>query len=98
MDRHKQAADDTVNMVVTSIDSVGDAKFRALAAGAMLDAVPTLQRGLRQLRQEAVLELRREGLSHAEVAKELGISRARAQQIAEGKTSGKRQESKVAEA
>lgn len=63
---------------------------RAKQAGIALNAVPQLQGWLRQVRQDAVLEMRAEGLSHAEVGKQLGISRARAQQIAEGRTTGKR--------
>lgn len=63
---------------------------RAKEVGAALNAVPELQKWLRQLRQDAVLELRDGGLSHAEVGKLIGTSRARAQQIAEGRTTGRR--------
>lgn len=70
---------------------------RAKRIGAALDAVPKLQRWLRQVRQEAVQEMRATGLSHADVAKELGVSRARAQQIAEGRTTGKRADTTAAE-
>lgn len=67
-----------------------DASARAQEVGAALNAVPELQKWLRQLRQDAVLELRADGLSHAEVGKVIGTSRARAQQIAEGRTTGRR--------
>ncbi|MFD6180040.1 hypothetical protein [Streptomyces goshikiensis] len=67
-----------------------DASERAKEVGVALNAVPELQKWLRQLRQEAVLELRADGLSHAEVGKLIGTSRARAQQIAEGRTTGRR--------
>lgn len=67
-----------------------DAGARAQEVGAALNAVPELQKWLRQLRQDAVLELRADGLSHAEVGKVIGTSRARAQQIAEGRTTGRR--------
>ncbi|MEV5451531.1 sigma-70 family RNA polymerase sigma factor [Streptomyces sp. NPDC052535] len=63
---------------------------RAKDVGAALNAIPELQRWLREVRQSAVQGMRADGMSHAEVGKELGISRARAQQIAEGRTSGKR--------
>ncbi|MEV6806720.1 sigma-70 family RNA polymerase sigma factor [Streptomyces sp. NPDC051132] len=69
-----------------------DATQRAKSASAALQAIPDLQRWLREVRQGAVLELRSTGMSHAQVAAELGISRARAQQIAEGRTTGKRAE------
>ncbi|MER6350636.1 sigma-70 family RNA polymerase sigma factor [Streptomyces sp. NPDC001634] len=68
----------------------GDPTQRAKAVGVALQAIPELQHWLREIRQGAVKEMRDEGMSHAEVGKELGLSRARAQQIAEGRTSGKR--------
>lgn len=68
----------------------GDAIQRAKDVGAALQAIPDLQKWLREIRHEAVREMRDNGLSHAQVAAELGISRARAQQIAEGRTTGKR--------
>lgn len=67
-----------------------DASARAQEVGVALNSVPELQKWLRQLRQDAVLELRADGLSHAEVGKVIGTSRARAQQIAEGRTTGRR--------
>ncbi|MDQ0758713.1 sigma-70 family RNA polymerase sigma factor [Streptomyces canus] len=68
----------------------GDPTQRAKTVGAALQAIPELQHWLREIRQSAVQEMRDDGMSHAEVGKELGLSRARAQQIAEGRTSGKR--------
>lgn len=65
---------------------------RAKAASDALQAIPDLQRWLRELRQSAVQAMRAGGMSHADVAAELGVSRARAQQIAEGRTTGKRAE------
>jgi hypothetical protein len=71
-----------------------DPAARARTAGNALKAVPELQKWLRRVRQDAVLELRGSGYSHADVAKEIGTSRARAQQIAEGRTTGKRADPK----
>jgi hypothetical protein len=68
----------------------GDPTQRAKSVGTALQAIPKLQQWLREIRHGAVQEMREDGLSHAQVAAELGISRARAQQIAEGRTSGKR--------
>lgn len=68
----------------------GDATRRAKGVSVALQAIPDLQKWLREIRQGAVQEMRDGGLSHAQVAAELGISRARAQQIAEGRTTGKR--------
>lgn len=67
-----------------------DPTERARGVGKVLEAIPALQHWLREIRQGAVQEMRSAGMSHAEVGKELGISRARAQQIAEGRTTGKR--------
>ncbi|MER7964898.1 sigma-70 family RNA polymerase sigma factor [Streptomyces ardesiacus] len=72
------------------LSAPGDPAERAKAAGAALQAVPKLQQWLRDIRQQAVGEMRDEGMSHAEVGAVLGVSRARAQQIAEGRTTGKR--------
>jgi DNA-directed RNA polymerase specialized sigma24 family protein len=67
-----------------------DPTDQAKLLGAALAAVPDLQRWLREARQTAVLAMRADGMSHADVAKALGTSRSRAQQIAEGRTTGKR--------
>jgi hypothetical protein len=63
---------------------------RAKNVGKVLEAIPALQHWLREIRQGAVQEMRDGGMSHADVGKELGVSRARAQQIAEGRATGKR--------
>ncbi len=69
----------------------GDPTRRAKDVSAALRAIPELQKWLREIRHAAVHEMRdEEGMSHAEVAKEIGTSRARAQQIYEGRTTGKR--------
>jgi hypothetical protein len=68
----------------------GDAIQRAKDVGAALQSIPELQHWLREIRQDAVREMREGGMSHAAVGAELGLSRARAQQIAEGRTTGKR--------
>ena len=70
---------------------------RAEVLGKALADVPKLQAWLRRARQDAVLEMRAEGLSHGDVGKALGISRARAQQIAEGRTTGKRKSDDAAD-
>jgi len=80
-----------------SLAEQGTPTERAKSVGKVLEAIPELQHWLREVRQGAVQEMRDEGMSHAEVGKELGLSRARAQQIAEGRTTGKRAEAKAAE-
>lgn len=70
-----------------------DPTERAKAFAAAIEAVPELQTWLRQGRQEAVREMyaqmRAEGKSYTDVGKELGVTRARAQQIAEGYVGGR---------
>lgn len=74
--------------VTGAFAGIGDPTDRARAAGAMLEAVPDLQRSLREIRQNAVRELRAQGLSHAEVGEAIGVHRNRAAQIAGGRTGG----------
>ena len=65
---------------------IPDPTDRARALGDALNHLPEVQAQLRQGRQAAVLEMRSAGMSHADVAEKLGVTRSRAQQIAEGKT------------
>lgn len=71
---------------LAALADVADPAERARQVKAALDQMPAIQAELRQIRQAAVLELRAAGLSHAQVAEEIGVTRSRAQQIAEGKT------------
>lgn len=86
---HTQNATATIEGIKTTLNEITDPTDRAKAASALLDAIPTLQSALREIRQTAVLELRAQGLSHNEVGIAIGTSRSRAQQIAEGRTSGR---------
>lgn len=69
-----------------AIADVEDPAERARQAGAALAELTKVQAELREVRQGAVLEMREDGLSHAQVAEQLGVTRSRAQQIAEGRT------------
>lgn len=80
-----------------ALKRIADPTKRAKALTDALNAVPDVQNELRQARQDAVIEMRAEGMSHATVATALGISRARAQQIAEGRASGKRKDPETAD-
>jgi len=74
--------------------AITDPADRAAALNTALAALPDINAELRAARQAAVQELRAtRGMSHADVAALLGISRGRAQQIAEGRTTGKRADS-----
>lgn len=63
---------------------------RAQALGAALDAMPDLQAWISTARREAVLAMRAEGQSYGDIATNLGFSRSRAQQIVEGRITGRR--------
>ncbi|MFB6392677.1 sigma factor-like helix-turn-helix DNA-binding protein [Polymorphospora lycopeni] len=75
------------------LTAIPDPAKRAVAITKALADLPEVTAELREARQNAVLELRSDqGLSHAQVADLLKVSRARAQQIAEGRTTGKRRD------
>jgi hypothetical protein len=65
----------------TSVDMAG-------AVGKVLNALPDVHSKLRAMRQQAVLELREQGRSLAEIGELLGLHRNRVQQIAEGRVGG----------
>jgi DNA-directed RNA polymerase specialized sigma24 family protein len=69
-----------------AIADIPDLVERGKALSDALKKLPDVQAELRQARQDVVLALREQGWSHAQVAAEFGLTRSRAQQIAEGKT------------
>jgi DNA-directed RNA polymerase specialized sigma24 family protein len=79
-----------VQRVIDALENIGDAADRAKAAGELLLSWPDLHRQVREVRQQAVLVMRQQGLSYAEIGRALDISKARAQQIAEGRLSGRK--------
>lgn len=79
-----------VQRVIEQLESIGDAGERAIAAGALLKDWPRLHRQVREVRQQAVIVLRQQGMSHADIGRLLGITKARAAQIAEGRLTGRR--------
>jgi Spy/CpxP family protein refolding chaperone len=79
-----------IDQALKDLSGYTDPRDRAIVASAALGACPDLAAGMKKQRHQAVQELRAGGLSHQDVADLLGLTRARAQQIAEGRTSGKR--------
>ena len=73
-----------VTDVVDSLESLEDPAERAKRAGRLLAAWPAQGARLREIRQEAVVALRADKVSYREIAKTLGISLARVQQIEAG--------------
>lgn len=70
--------------VVDSLEVLEDPAERAKRAGQLLAAWPAQGSRLREIRQEAVIAMRGQGVSYREIAKVLGISLARVQQIEAG--------------
>lgn len=65
-----------------------------IATEAVEAARSTFMAGARQIRQEAVQQLRDDGLSLGDISKLLGIDRTRLHQISTGVTGGKRKTEK----
>lgn len=73
-----------VTDVVDSLEALEDPTERAKKAGQLLAAWPLQGSRLREIRQEAVVAMRGQGDSYREIARRLGISLARVQQIEAG--------------
>ena len=70
--------------VVDSLESLEDPAERAMRAGQLLAAWPMQGSRLREIRQAAVVAMRADNVSYRNIAKRLGISLARVQQIEAG--------------
>lgn len=80
-----------VQAVIERVIATPDPAERARTIGRVLELIrTTINPLLRDARQAAVQEMRSAGMSHQDVAAELGVARGRAQQIAEGRRTGKR--------
>jgi DNA-directed RNA polymerase specialized sigma24 family protein len=73
-----------VTDVVDSLEELEDPAERAKRAGRLLAAWPDQGSRLRKIRQEAVMAMRANRVSYRDIAKTLGISLARVQQIEAG--------------
>lgn len=73
-----------VTDVVDSLEALEDPAERAKRAGQLLAAWPVQGSRLREIRQEAVVAMRAQKVSYRQIAKTLGISLARVQQIEAG--------------
>lgn len=69
---------------VDSVQAVQDPIDQAVRAGELLALWPEQQARLREIRQQAVLRMRADKVSYRSIAKMLGISLARVQQIEAG--------------
>jgi hypothetical protein len=73
-----------VTDVVDSLEALEDPAERAQRAGRLLAEWPAQGSRLREIRQEAVVAMRANKVSYRQIAKTLGISLARVQQIEAG--------------
>lgn len=73
-----------VTEVVDSLEALDDPAERAKRAGRLLAAWPDQGARLRKIRQEAVAAMRAQKISYREIAKMLGVSLTRVQQIEAG--------------
>ncbi|MFE0036811.1 hypothetical protein [Streptomyces sp. NPDC059015] len=76
-----------VRLVIETVDSLAeldDPAERARRAGRLLAEWPAQGSRLREIRQAAVVAMRAENVSYRQIAKTLGISLARVQQIEAG--------------
>jgi hypothetical protein len=73
---------------IGAIKKIRDPAARAVEIGKRMKAIPDYQKALREMRQEAVLELRAKGMTYSEIGTAIGLHRNRVQQIAEGRTAG----------
>lgn len=81
--------DEEVQRVLDSIDVLGEAESptaRAKRLTELLDAMPETQSKVREMRQQAVIEMRDSGMTLRAIAAELGISFGRVRDIIEGVT------------
>lgn len=70
---------------IDRIEAIADPGERAIEIGKVLNALPETQGKLRTMRQAAVQQMRAAGLTYTEIGERLGVERARAWQIGEGK-------------
>jgi hypothetical protein len=73
---------------IDNIDTIADPAERAREVGRRLNAIPAWNALLREKRQAAIQEMRGQGMSWAEIGREIGMHRNRVQQIGEGRTGG----------
>jgi hypothetical protein len=81
---------------LAALATADDPTTRARVLGQAIDAMPDLQAWISRARRDAVLGMREEGQSLGDIAKNLDFSRSRAQQIVEGRITGRRAKAKQA--
>lgn len=83
--------------VVDSLERIEDPGEQARRAGGLLELWPAQHTRLREIRQAAVVAMRAQKVSYRDIAKKLGISLVRVQQIEAGERGRKPRPSPAAE-
>lgn len=73
---------------IEQVERIADPAERAREVGRRLAEIPTWQERLKAVRRAAVLELRADRYSFAQIGEMLSLHRNRVQQIAEGRSGG----------
>lgn len=71
-----------------AVQAIADPAERAREIGRRLVEIRDWQQIMREMRRAAVLELRADRYTYAQIAEMLGLHRNRVQQIAEGRSAG----------
>lgn len=88
MDDHAAGEEEVRRVVdtVTGLEAVEDPADRARRAAKLLEEWPQQHTRLREIRQQAVKDMRAAGVSYRKIASEIGVSLGRVQQIEAGET------------
>ncbi|MCZ4513493.1 hypothetical protein O3Q52_36180 [Streptomyces sp. ActVer] len=87
---------EAVRATVDSLVEEDDDVATALDAGKLLKSLPEEQKRLRKIRHDAVVRMRARKMSYREIAKAIGVSLTRVQQI-EAEETGRSTRRKVAD-
>lgn len=73
---------------VDQVEKIADPAERAREVGRRMGLITQWHTRLKEIRQNAVAEMRDSGMSLAEIGRDLGLHRNRVQQILEGRSNG----------
>jgi DNA-directed RNA polymerase specialized sigma24 family protein len=76
---------------IDEVERIPDPAERAREVGRRMAAIPSWHARMKQIRRQAVVEMKDgQGMSFAEIGRELDLHRNRVQQIYEGRSGGRR--------
>lgn len=73
---------------IEALEQIPDPAERAREVGRRMAEIPVVHQRLKEIRRAAVLEMRAQGMTFAQIGVELALHRNRVQQIAEGRSGG----------